>query len=184
MMGDRDDAALIEAARSGDVDSFGELYRRHYRGVVGIARSMLFDPHLAEDAAQETFAVACRNLSQLKRDDRFRQWIAGICRNIARKMAGARAACRELGDPESPPVDDESDSTYDLIREVVDGLPIRFREVILLRYYSGLSQKEIAASLGISTAAVNGRLTRAKRLISRELGRTIMPGEDYDLCIR
>jgi RNA polymerase sigma-70 factor (ECF subfamily) len=184
MMGDRDDVALLEAARSGDVDSFGELYRRHYRGMVGIARSVLFDPHLAEDAAQETFAVACRTLCQLKRNDRFQQWLAGICRNVARKMVGAKAARRDLGDPESPPADDESESAHDLVREVVNRLPVRFREVILLRYYSGLSQKEIATSLGISTAAVNGRLTRAKRLIGRQLGRTITPGEDHDLCIR
>ena len=184
MMGDRDDTVLLQAARNGDVDSFGELYRRHYGGVVGIARCVLFDPHLAEDAAQETFAVACRNLSQLQRDDRFRQWLAGICRNIARKMAGTKAACGKLGDPESPPVNDESESAHDLVREVVQRLPLRYREVILLRYFSGLSQKEIAASLGISTAAVNGRLTRAKRLISREIGKTIMPGEEHDLCIR
>ena len=184
MKGHRNDAALLEAVRNGDLDSFGELYRRHYRGVVGIARCVLFDPHLAEDAAQETFAVACRNLSQLKRDDRFRQWLAGICRNVSRKMAGATVAHRELGDPESSPVNDQSESAHDRVREVVDRLPVRFREVILLRYYSGLSQKEIATSLGISTAAVNGRLTRAKRLIGRQLGRTITPGEDHDLCIR
>ena len=54
------DAELVEAARAGDIDSFRKLYERYYGLAVGIARSRLADQHLAEDAAQETFATACR----------------------------------------------------------------------------------------------------------------------------
>ena len=61
------DAELVEAARNGDVSSFGELYRRHYAAAVGIAYCALSDHHLAEDAAQEAFAVACRDLGRLRR---------------------------------------------------------------------------------------------------------------------
>jgi hypothetical protein len=56
----QNDAELVEAACQGNLASFGELYRRHYRMAVGLACSHLADRHLAEDAAQEAFATACR----------------------------------------------------------------------------------------------------------------------------
>ena len=46
------EAELVEAARRGDLDSFGVLYQRHYAAMVGVAYCVLRDRHLAEDAAQ------------------------------------------------------------------------------------------------------------------------------------
>ena len=60
------DAKLVAAACPGGVASFAQLYERHYRLPVGIARSRLADGHLAEDAANEAFAVAYRTLASLK----------------------------------------------------------------------------------------------------------------------
>ena len=66
---ERPDAELVAAARNGDADGFTELYHRHYAAAVGIAYSTLSDRHLAEDAAQEAFAIVCRDLARLRRDD-------------------------------------------------------------------------------------------------------------------
>jgi hypothetical protein len=57
----RTEIELVNAARTGDVDCFGELYRRHYAAVVGAAYCLLADRHLAEDAAQEAFAMHVAN---------------------------------------------------------------------------------------------------------------------------
>ena len=86
----RTDAELVEAARNGDVSSFGELYRRYYAAAVGIAYCWVPDRHLAEDAAQEAFAIACRDLGRLRRADKFAGWLKAICRKVARRFAKSK----------------------------------------------------------------------------------------------
>ncbi len=81
------DTILVEAAIKGDPESFTELCRRYYPAMVAIAHSVLGDRHLAEDAAQETFAKAAVKLPQLRQTNKFAGWLAAICRNEARDMA-------------------------------------------------------------------------------------------------
>ncbi len=69
------------------MDSFGELDRRHYVVVVGVACCVPADRHLAEDAAQEAFVIACRELAGLRRAERFAPWICTIARRVAVRMA-------------------------------------------------------------------------------------------------
>jgi len=71
---------LVERAQNGCIDSFGALYRRHFGSMVALAYSATGNICVAEDAAQETFAIACRDLSKLKSKDKFAAWLAGICR--------------------------------------------------------------------------------------------------------
>jgi len=175
---DRPDDWLVASARDGDVESFGELYRRHYCGVVGVAYSVLFDRHLAEDAAQETFAVACRDLGRLKHPDRFAAWLRGICSNVAKGIARSRARwptqqavsapAREGGNP--------GHAIEQAVRRAVAQLRPPAREVVVLHYFSGLSHKQAAAALGISPEAVHGRLVRARRQVSAYLRRNGVGG--------
>ena len=65
----------VEAARNGDVASFGRLYEQYYAVAVGVAYSILGDAHLAEDAAQEAFAVVCRDFGRLRSVDKFPGWL-------------------------------------------------------------------------------------------------------------
>ena len=170
-MTDRTDAELAETALGGDLDSFGELYRRHYAAMVGLAYCVLSDRHLAEDAAQEAFAVACRDLGRLRRAENFARWLAGICRRVARRVARSRR--REIVGHEMPAVAD-ADPSEDrslLVRRSVERLPRSAREPVLLRYFAGLSHHQIAATLGISPQAVHGRLIRARRKIAEDLRR-------------
>jgi len=80
---------LVEAARNGHLESFGALYERYHSPMVALAYSMLADRDLAEDAAQEVFAVACRDIGSLKSKEKFVAWLAGICRNVSRQMLRA-----------------------------------------------------------------------------------------------
>ncbi|MHC4889580.1 MAG: RNA polymerase sigma factor, partial [Planctomycetota bacterium] len=81
---------LVEAAQNGHLESFGALYKVYHSPMVALAYSMLADRDLAEDAAQEVFAIACRDLLSLRREDKFGAWLAGICRNVARQMLRSR----------------------------------------------------------------------------------------------
>jgi RNA polymerase sigma-70 factor, ECF subfamily len=90
------DTELVTAACQGDLASFGKLYDRYYRMAVGIACSRLADIHIAEDAAQEAFAVACSTLTTLQEKHRFPQWLGTICRRKASQMAADRPTAESL----------------------------------------------------------------------------------------
>lgn len=174
----RTDAELVEAARGGDVGSFGELYRRHYAAAVGMAYCALSDHCLAEDAAQDAFTIACRDLGRLRRADKFAGWLGGICRKVARRSARSnrrhRAQQATIAAAGTNPEDDRSE----LVRQSVRRLPTAAKEVIVLHYFSGLSHEQIAAALRISPHAVHGRLIRARRRLADDLRRNGFGGEE------
>lgn len=162
---------LVEAALAGNIDSFGQLARRYYASMVAIAYSVLADHQLAEDAAQEAFARALTNLSKLRKPDKFAPWLARICRNVARDMVTAKARQINMEDSCRAPDRNSPDDNVEVVRRAIEQLPFRAREVIVLRYYNGLSYEEIASVLGISKPTINGRLTRAKRKMAKYLKR-------------
>jgi len=168
---------LVEAAQNGHLESFGALYQRYYNSIVALAYSLLADRSFAEDAAQEVFAVACRDLTCLKRKDKFGAWLAGICRNITRQML--RTKRRTVVVDELCPIQNQDDQEHvlDVIRSAVWQLPCDQRELIVLRYYDGFSHAQICKVLDISPEAVNGRLIRAKRKIAEYLKRNGFTGE-------
>ena len=170
------DAELVEAARNGDVSSFGELYRRHYATAVAIAYCAVSDHHLAEDAAQESFAVACRDLVRLRRADKFAPWLGGICRKLACRLAKTKPPGRLPDDAVLPAEDCPDDDQKILVRQAVQCLPASAREVIVLHYFSNLTHEQIAATLDISPQAVHGRLIRARKKLTDYLRRNGLGG--------
>ncbi|MHC4648395.1 MAG: RNA polymerase sigma factor [Planctomycetota bacterium] len=108
---------LVEAAQNGHLQSFAILYERYYRAMVAVAYSVIADHALAEDAAQETFAIACRDLPLLRRSNRFPGWLAGICRNVARQMR--RVPKRAAQPNEPPPAEGRPDDYRDAVRQAV-----------------------------------------------------------------
>ena len=168
---ERPDAELVAAAREGDAEGFTELYRRHYAAAVGIAYSTLSDRHLAEDAAQEAFAIVCRDLGRLRRDDKFVHWLNAICRKVACRLVKWKS---RGGLPEDLPwavTTDHDDDRANLVRQSMQRLSASAREIVVLRYFSGLTHEQIAAALGISAQAVHSRLCRARRKMADFLKR-------------
>jgi RNA polymerase sigma-70 factor (ECF subfamily) len=180
---------LVEAAQNGHLESFGALYERYHSPMVALAYSMLADRDLAEDAAQEVFAIACRDIESLKSKERFAAWLAGICRNVSRQMLRANRINPAPGAVQGKPaaLSDEhaarsgSDCGHrrETIRRAVWNLREAERELIVLRYFDGFSQARISEVLGLSPQAVNGRLVRAKRKIAKYLKRNGFTGDDY-----
>jgi len=172
---------LVQAAQNGHLESFGTLYERYQSPMVALAYSMLADRDLAEDAAQEVFAVACRDIESLKSKDRFAAWLAGICRNVSRQMLKAnRAKPAALCNEQPAKSDRDRQDRQETIRQAVWNLRETERELIVLRYFDGFSQARISEVLGLSPQAVNGRLVRAKRKIAKYLKRNGFTGDDYE----
>jgi RNA polymerase sigma-70 factor (ECF subfamily) len=170
---------LVEAAQNGHLESFGALYERYHSPMVALAYSMLADRDLAEDAAQEVFAVACRDIGNLKSQKRFAAWLAGICRNVSRQMLRIhKIKPAALHDNYAAQSDDTQDRRV-MIRRAVWSLREAERELIVLRYFDGFSQARISEVLNLTPQAVNGRLVRAKRKIAKYLERNGLTGDDY-----
>ncbi len=166
-MPDKTETKLVEAAVGGDIESFGKLCRRYYGPMVAIAYSVVSDHQLAEDAAQESFARALVSLRKLKNQTRFAPWLAAICRNVAKDMVASKVRQISSKDFSQAARNNNHDESRRLIRRAIEQLPVSAKELIVLRYYNGLSYEEISSVLGISKAAINGRLTRAKRKMAK-----------------
>lgn len=163
--------ALVERARAGDRDAFGELFRRHYAAVFRVASSRL--PHgLAEDATAETFARAWAALPRYKRTGApFVAWLYGIARNVA-----ADAGRRARRDHREPDTEDRAHDPWarhgeeQALADALATLPEEQRQVIELKYLLGLTNDEVGAALGKKPGAVNAQQWRALRALQRRLG--------------
>ena len=171
-MTDPGDDILVRRALRADPQSFGELCSRYYPSLVAVADSVLLDHQLAEDAAQEALAEACRQLAKLKKPERFGPWVAAICRNVAKDML------RELRRPKEPLQDrpaQECDCPDDdrkaILEQALKELPGHLREVIFLRFYNEMSYEQMAGILGATKQTIDGRLRRAKKRIAAYLAR-------------
>jgi RNA polymerase sigma-70 factor (ECF subfamily) len=169
-MTNAEDDILVQRALQADPESFGQLCRRYYAALVVVADSILLDQHLAEDAAQEALAHACRQLPRLRKTEQFGPWVAAICRNVAKDMLRDRMRQRVPpgeGEPQAP--DCSEDGQNEILTEALQRLPQRLREVIFLRFYDGWSYEKMAQVLGATPQSVDGRLRRAKKRIAAYL---------------
>jgi RNA polymerase sigma-70 factor (ECF subfamily) len=170
---------LVEAAQNGNLDSFGVLYERYHSAMVALAYSVLGNRDLAEDVAQETFAIACQKLDSLRRRDKFAAWLASICRNTSRDILRSKGKSVIVAARKASEEFEVGEERREAIRQAVWNLRSSERELIVLRYYNGFSQAQISSVLDISPHAVNGRLVRAKRKIAKYLKRNGFTGVNY-----
>jgi len=167
-MTNEEDPILVRRALEADPESFGQLCRQYYHPLVAVADSILLDHHLAEDAAQEALAHACRQLPRLKKPERFGSWVAAICRNVAKDMLRDRRKQRVLaddGETQTPDCRDEGQG--EILAEALQQLPQQLREVVFLRFYNEMSYEQMARVLGATPQSIDGRLRRAKKRIGR-----------------
>ena len=177
---EQSDKQLVEAAQNGHLDSFAELYKRYYGCMAAVAYSVLGDRYLAEDAAQEAFAISCGDLARLKQPDKFAGWLAAICRNVARQMLRSKNKFVAIDDVTAAANKDAGEENGEAVRRAVWKLRTFDRELVTLRYYNGLSYEQIGGILGISSQAVNGRLIRAKRKIAKHLKNDGFTGGNHE----
>jgi len=163
-MTEPEDQILVRRALQADPESFAELCRRYYHSLVAVADSVLQDHHLAEDAAQEALAAACRQLPGLKKPERFGPWVATICRNVAKDMLRDLQRQRKPVEPRRGPGRDcEDDNQSAILAQALQQLPQHLREVVFLRFYNEMSYRQMAKVLGATEQVIDGRIRRAKK---------------------
>jgi len=176
----KSDENLVKAVKDGCIDSFGCLYKQYYNSIAALAYSVTGDKNLAQDAAQETFAIACQRIIGLKDNAKFGAWLAGICRNVAKQMLKQKQKLTLHNNLDIAKDDHSTDNHDETVKKIVWQLRAFDREVVVLRYYDGLSYEKISQTLGISQQAVNGRLLRAKKKIEKQLKKQGITGVNYE----
>jgi RNA polymerase sigma-70 factor (ECF subfamily) len=152
---------LIERARNGDRDAFGRLAAGEIDRLLAIARLVLRDHDLAEDAVQEALVRCWRQLPKLRDVDRFDGWLYRILIRAATDEFGRRrrfeAAVQLL--PIEPRVPDSAAAIADReqLEEAFWRLSIEHRAIVVLHHFAGLPLIEAAAALGIPAGTAKSR---------------------------
>jgi RNA polymerase sigma-70 factor (sigma-E family) len=158
------------------------LFRERHAELVRLATLVVGDRPTAEDVVQDVFARLCRRSWLPDGADQglayVRTAVLNECRSTLRRRKVAR---RIFGRPEFTRSDDGGDSAEDEVilaeerRQVLGALatlPVRRREVLVLRYWLGLTETQIASVLGISTGTVKSSAARGIAALARKLGET------------
>lgn len=182
-------ADLVIRAQSGDSDAFAELYAATYQREYTFSYHYLRDEYLAQDALQETYILALKNLSKLKDPTLVVSWLNQInfrvCYNLRNKYRRYNQELEESDDflDNLPQKDEDAgegnqSTTEDLICRIdtqeyminqILKLPFTESQVILLKYYKEMKLDEIARIMGISKSSVKRYLKAGRERLARIL---------------
>ncbi len=165
------DEKCVRECLNGRPDVFRLLVQRHQRPLLGYLRGRLGCEEEALEACQETFVRAYFALPKLRKPESFFSWLVGIAHRVAKEMHRAKRHSQSIESLRSEPADvpPEDTSFDDQLTEAVSRLPDMYRQVILLRYYAGLSCAEISRDQDTPLGTVTKRLSRAYGLLRASL---------------
>jgi RNA polymerase sigma factor (sigma-70 family) len=155
-----------------------DLFNEHHRRIYVYCLRQLGSPEEAEDAVQATYLNACRSLNDGFEPEAAQAWLYKVAHNVCltRQRSSYRRARVErpedlqavqdfVAAPEAP-----GDELFGL-DEALAALPEQQRQAILLREWQGLSYREVATTLGLTQAAVETLIFRARRSLASALER-------------
>lgn len=181
-------STLVSRARTGDSDSFAELYAATYQREYRFAYNYLKDEYLAQDALQETYILALKNLYTLKDSKLFISWLNQInfrvCFNMHRKQ---NRYDRELSNYEngnihgnlpgnmkhqSNPEDQivRVDEQEYIMKKILD-LPFTESQAIIMKYYQNMKLEDIAEVMEVSKSTVKRYLNSGRIKLGQSLER-------------
>jgi RNA polymerase sigma-70 factor (ECF subfamily) len=148
----------VARAKEGDMNALHFLYVRFADDVCVYVRSIVHDPHTAEDITQVVFAKLMNAILKYERREvPFAAWVILVSRNVALDHIHAS---RQVPLAEIRTSDEGGEQAgfkrAMCLREALDRLPLDQREVLVLRHVAGLSPGEIANRLGRTEASVHG----------------------------
>ncbi len=182
------DQQLVQLARNGDQDAFGELLRHHRQKCVDLAVFFLRNRGDAEDEVQNAFSKACAHLDQYQGEAEFSTWLARIVSNQCLMLLRVRRRTKFVYLDETPNVhnappaelpacgpDPEGELAFRqmkrILRTEIRRIPPILRNVMMLRDIKELPMADVADQLGITVPAAKSRLLRARTELRSRLMR-------------
>lgn len=162
---------LVERSLAGDKDAYRILFEASYKRVFSVVVKLVDTQEDAEDVVQEAYIEAYERLGSFRRRSSFATWVCGIAVNLAKKKAAERqrevvlpldadAVREQRADPEALQV---------AVRTAVLELPGKQREMVILRFYEGLTHQQIAEELGCALRTVGSTLHYAVKALREKL---------------
>lgn len=185
------DDELVALARNRDEDAVRVLVRRYNQRLFRVARGIVRNDDEAEDIVQATYVRAFTHLDRFRGEAAFSTWLTRIAINEAYGRLRRKRLTVDVSEIDSPaegaqvimfpltpgPTDPETaagrEQMRHLLEATLDQLPEPFRTVFVLRDIEGLSVEETATLLSIKPDTVKTRLFRARRLMRRELEKSV-----------
>jgi RNA polymerase sigma-70 factor (ECF subfamily) len=165
------DGEVVRRARDGDHAAFALIVETYRDRLFGLAVGILRDRSTAEDAVQEAFIKAYRNLRGFRGDSSLYTWLYRIAVNTAHNYLRRTGRRVEVDFEEVAPILEarghnpaESTANAELgtaIDGAIRGLPPRQREVFMLHYFERMTHREIAEVLGVTEGAVKANFFHA-----------------------
>ena len=168
MFGRLSDEALVGLAARSQEPALAELYGRYAATAYGLARRVVGDPGLAEEAVQEGFLSVWRSAARFAPErGQARTWILTLVHRRAVDLVrgGSRREHHSL-ELTTNGAQGSSDEALSLVedrervRRALSGLRREFREPLVLAYYEGLTQRELAERLGQPLGTIKSRMSR------------------------
>ncbi|HEX9221598.1 MAG TPA: RNA polymerase sigma-70 factor [Gemmatimonadaceae bacterium] len=177
---------LQERIRAGDERAFDSVFRTHYAHLVRVAESMLRERALAEEIAQEVMLELWRRRESLEVEQTFAAYLIRSTRNralnhIRHQRVVAREAAAAAIEPQTSRSAEEELLAVELqqaVREAIDALPEKSREVFRLSREQGLKYVEIASVLEISVKTVEKRMGQALSELRERLAPWLAGGSE------
>ena len=178
---------LVVRAQSGDLEAYASLVRETHAMAYAVARGVLRDGGLAEDAIQDAYLRAFRRLRDLDEPAAFAGWLRRIVITVAlNARRGRRRTLLRLDDVPEVPVLDEAESVWsELQRRRLAGalltLTAEERRLCDRRYHGGWTMARLAREAGVEEGAMRKRLQRIRDKLRREIEmseqRSVNPSE-------
>ena len=179
------DLELIQRSLAGDTDAYGTLIRTYNSRIFTLILRMTNNTQEAEDITQEAFIKAYEKLDEFKLQYRFFSWLCTIAVNIAKNRLKRRSLLtflsldkpkkdgtgesysREVPDRQNSPEEDLlKKEEHGKINELIYSLPLKYRDIFLMRNLEDMSYTDIAEATGLPLGTVETRLHRATKLIT------------------
>jgi RNA polymerase sigma factor (sigma-70 family) len=173
-----EDGQIIYQCLNGDSAMFGFLVEKYKQGVYALAYSKLGNFHDAQDITQETFIKAFQKIRTLKRYDAFALWLSAIANNLCKNFIRSKSKRpdKEFAEDQSPDTVERSSMDsyrdnliHESLQEALNSLPEVYRQVLMLHYFSGYKNMDIAQLLGVSLRTVAERLHAGKERLREEM---------------
>lgn len=173
---DDPDAALVEAAVAGDREAFGELLRRHYDRIHGLAWQLTGTRADADDIAQDVCCALVEKIGSFRGESKFTTWLCGIvvnaCRDLRRRRRSLGGLTERLAVLTGLARPNDGRDLYDAIwlESAIARLKPAYRDAAVLVAGQQLTHGEAAEILGVAESTISWRMHEVRRLLASDGG--------------
>lgn len=167
---------LLAKAKHGDTEAFGKLVENYQRRVYTVIYRFVRNHTEADDLAQEAFIRAFKAIERFDLRYPFGPWMYRIAINLTlnhlkkRRLKMVNTDIERISSGNNPVSAWEQDETRRKVHKAIARLPIKLRQVLVLRVYEDWPYAQIAEVLSLPIGTVMSRLSRAREALKEELG--------------